>query len=242
MKDQIRIITTGEIGHNLGDAISSIWEMSMIEAASSWRTEKVVLIHGFASSRWWLLRLQRSLQAAGFATQSYGYVTLIGDIEAYAQRFAALLRQLDQDESLGRLHLVAHSMGGVVVRRALQLYRPARLGRVVFMASPHRGLYAGRFWGRLCRLLYCRAVAQMSDDAGSYVNSLAAPDFEFAVISAAHDHLVTVESAELAGYADRRIYPTMHTMLLLRRDVAEDVCHYLKHGRFLEISLTKDER
>ncbi|WP_050769383.1 esterase/lipase family protein [Blastopirellula marina] len=202
----------------------------------------MALIHGFFSSSLWMKRLERQIRAEGFATQSYGYVTLIGDIEAYAQRFAQALRRMDEEEDVDRLHIVAHSMGGLVTRRALQIYRPSCLGRVVFMASPHRGLYAGRFWGTFCRLWDCRAVGQMSDVPDSYVNQMAPPDFEFAVVIASHDHLVPPHSAMLDGCADYRVYPAMHTALLLRRDVAEDVCSYLEHGRFLDASLTKAAR
>ncbi|UUO09017.1 hypothetical protein M4951_12035 [Blastopirellula sp. J2-11] len=187
-------------------------------------------------------RLERRIRADGFTTQAFGYVTLIGDIEAYAQRFAEALRQIDREEDVDRLHIIGHSLGGLVTRRALQIYRPTRLGRVIFMASPHRGLFAGRFWGGLLGLLHCRAVGQMSDVPDSYVNQMAPPDFEFAVIAAAHDHLVTEQSAKLEGHADYRLYPTMHTALLLRRDVAQDVCSYLEHGRFLDASLTKAAR
>ncbi|MCC9607752.1 putative lipase [Blastopirellula sp. JC732] len=212
----------------------------MIDSATPTRNEKVALIHGFASTSLLLKRLERQIRAAGFATQRYGYFSLIGDIEAYARRFSETLRKIDEEADVERLHIVAHSLGGLVTRRALQLYRPAHLGRVVFLASPHHGLYAGRFWGGLLNLVQCRAVAQMSDVPDSYVNQLAPPDFEFAAIAATYDHLVPEHSAHLEGCVDYRIYPTMHTALLLRRDVAQDICNYLAQGRFLDATLTKE--
>lgn len=212
----------------------------MIDSATPTRNEKVALIHGFASTPLLLKRLERQISAAGFGTQRYGYFSLIGDIEAFAQRFAKTLEKIDHEANVERLHIVAHSLGGLVTRRALQIYRPKHLGRVVFLASPHRGLYAGRFWGGLLNLVQCRAVAQMSDVPDSYVNQLAAPDFEFAAMAATYDHLVPEQSAHLEGCSDYRIYPTMHTALLLRQDVANDICNYLEHGRFLDASLTKE--
>lgn len=212
----------------------------MIDSAAPPRNEKVALIHGFASSSLVMKRLEFRIRAAGFATKTFGYFSLVGDIEAYAQRFAKTLRKLDEERNVERLHIVAHSLGGLVTRRALQFYRPQHLGRVVFIASPHRGLYAGRFWGGLLGLMHCRAVGQMSDVPNSYVNQLEPPDFEFAAIAASYDHLVTAQSARLEGCADYRIYPTMHTGLLMRRDVALDICSFLEHGRFLDAPLTKD--
>jgi len=75
-----------------------------------------------------------------------------GSIEAHAARLAAKARELDEDAAIERLHFVGHSMGAIVVRIALTVTRPRKLGRVVLLAPPNRGArladFALRLFGR----------------------------------------------------------------------------------------------
>lgn len=70
------------------------------------------------------------------------------DVDRMAQRLRdEIARVLDATPSPdGRVDVVAHSLGGLVVRRALaDADTAARVGACVTLGTPHRGTYTARF-------------------------------------------------------------------------------------------------
>jgi pimeloyl-ACP methyl ester carboxylesterase len=82
------------------------------------------------------LRLKLALGAAGWSVRCFDYDWRQGVLEL-GRRLAARL----ENEPAGPIHLVCHSMGGLIARAALGL-APARIGRIVTLGTPHAGAYA----------------------------------------------------------------------------------------------------
>lgn len=109
----------------------------------------VVLVHGFFCNRaiWapWLARLK----ARGIACAAMTLEPAHGaSVDAMAEDLGACARRMA--EATGRAPLiVAHSMGGLVVRAWLRGLAPAERARlaahVVTLATPHRGAWLARF-------------------------------------------------------------------------------------------------
>jgi triacylglycerol esterase/lipase EstA (alpha/beta hydrolase family) len=102
----------------------------------------VALIHGLSADGTSLFALRRALVAAGRSTTSPHLGHMLRPIERYAERLAAELSLID-----GAFDVVAHSMGGIVLRQALVIEPSlrARIRRVVTIATPHHGTGSARF-------------------------------------------------------------------------------------------------
>lgn len=105
----------------------------------------VLLVHGFTQDGTNFLAMQRRLHARGRITwaMSLGYPPR--RVERYVVALSAAI-----DQAVARfgapVDVVAHSMGGVVLRAVLAR-RPdlvAKVGRVVTLGTPHRGTAASR--------------------------------------------------------------------------------------------------
>ena len=198
------------------------------------RPATVALVHGYLANRFMLEVLAARLRRRGFQPRPWGYWNMRCSLLVHAERFAQRLIEFDGDDTVHTLHLVTHSMGGIVARAALDRYRPAKLGRFVMLAPPNKGSFvATRVAGSVGRML--RPVAELSTGQDSLANSLPMPrDVEIGVIAAEWDALVTAESTHPDAPHAHVTLPTFHSGLLFRRDAADHVAAFLATGRFPE--------
>lgn len=99
------------------------------------RDETVILIHGVWMRAFSLLLLRRRLREAGFRTELFDYASVFGRDERSLERLGQCIRA----QPASRVHLVGHSLGGLVALRALERLPIALNGRVVCLGSPLNG-------------------------------------------------------------------------------------------------------
>lgn len=119
----------------------------------------VILVHGLYHNpaAWFVLR--RRLVRAGFTdVRCYGYASFGREFADIAAGLAEMLLEAAQNAPGGRVALVGHSLGGLVIRAACVDVRTAsggkcRVAGVVTLGAPHRGsTLAGMLGiGRLAR-------------------------------------------------------------------------------------------
>lgn len=197
----------------------------------------VILVHGLYHNpaAWFVLR--RRLARAGFGqVRCFGYASFGRSFEAIAGDLAALLLAVAKDAPGGRVALVGHSLGGLVIRAACADARVAggtgcRVAGVVTLGTPHRGsALAGMLGqGRLARGLA----------PGGEVISLvrALPCFPGPGLSlyTPTDGMVLPlsgsfldERERAAGWAERALPPTSHVGLLYSRAAAGQTLAFLR--------------
>ncbi len=192
----------------------------------------IVLVHGLAAHPVVWLIIAKYLRKRCSRVINWGYPSILRSIQDHANELSRLLEKLDADPSIDRIHLVTHSMGGIVARTALIDRIPAKMGRMVMLAPPNLGSRAAAFFGPLLGRI-CRPIRELMPNADSFVCSLPAPQgFEVGVITARNDFLVAPELTLLAGECDRTQVPSWHSGMLFRTDTAEQVHCFLETGHF----------
>ena len=144
------------------------------------------------------------------------------------------------------VHVVAHSLGGLVACEAFASHEDLPTGCVVLLGAPVRGSraareVAARWYGPT--MLGALAVAELaherdcawhsSRDVGVIAGSLSVGIGRvFADLTQPNDGTVCVDETELPGATARLVLDVTHTGMLLSREVATAVIAFLRNGRF----------
>ncbi|MDQ3761199.1 MAG: alpha/beta fold hydrolase [Actinomycetota bacterium] len=107
----------------------------------------ILLVHGFADNRSAFAVLGRALRRRGFGVV-YGlnysvFTALTGDVRSAARELGREVEQICEATSAEQVHVVGHSMGGLVARYYVQrLGGDARVHTLVTLGTPHHGTMA----------------------------------------------------------------------------------------------------
>lgn len=103
----------------------------------------VVVLPGYLENGGKMSWIGRHLAADGFRIHILDFPSTTHPVERNAHWLAQQLRHIVDEEGVESLHIVAHSMGGVIARRAA-LEDCEILRRIICIASPHRGTHLAR--------------------------------------------------------------------------------------------------
>ncbi len=235
-----------------GEHDAEVWlaRAQAVERAASWTNRAairclpvapaeatVVLVHGLWLGPHSMRPLARRLRAAGFSTIRFAYRTTAESPAQAARRLAALIGSLE-----GRtVHLVAHSLGGIVLAHMLGEHAPGHVARAVLLGSPMRGAAAAG-------ALHARGLGRLlgrARERGSHGGAPAWPrEVPVAVVAGViacgplrlllrlagpHDGTVTVRETAVPG-AQRFAHRVTHLGLLFSRRVADATVEFLCQG------------
>lgn len=208
----------------------------------------VILAHGIwmpGSVMWFLKRhLETEYDFDGVL---FDYPSVQGTLDENVGRLA----ELANEHAEKGVHLVGHSLGGVLSLRMLTLYPDAPVQRVVCLGSPLCGSRAAQFlhghdWGRV--LLGNTITAGVIDESADSWATPVTENHDIGVIAGSfrlglssvvldyegdHDGTVLVAETRLPGAKDHLTLPVNHTGMVFSRRVADQTAAFLKQGEFL---------
>lgn len=105
----------------------------------------VVLVHGYGANRsnWWFV--ERRLRASGRGRiHAVNYQPWTSDLPALAAGLAQSIDDAREHFGVERVHVVGHSLGGIVARYAVSVLGLEGVATMVTVASPHGGVPVAR--------------------------------------------------------------------------------------------------
>lgn len=204
----------------------------------------IVLVHGLWMTGLELFMLRRRLSAsAGLPAVTFSYPTLAGSLDRHAGALVDFARR----QGARRVHFVGHSLGGLVILRALEQAGDPFGGRAVLIGSPLQGSHAAREVLRvmpfarslLGNAIYQECVETQSRhwdgncDVGVIAGSRGVGLGRlFTPLEGDHDGTVRVAETQLPGARDHIVLPVSHSGMVLSGEVARQAGVFLETGAF----------
>jgi len=190
-----------------------------------------------------LLR-KRLVQQSGYHARTFSYHSIGRALPENARRLRRCIDDIDADT----VHLVGHSLGGVLALQMLNLFPTDKVGCVVCLGSPLADSTAAR---RLARWRLGRKAIGRTLRSGVLEQPLISVDGSRTVgviagsvaiglgiivgkLERPHDGVVSVRETRLPGLTGHIVLPVNHIGLVLSKKVAVQTAHFLRFGKFAD--------
>jgi pimeloyl-ACP methyl ester carboxylesterase len=203
----------------------------------------VVYVHGLWMTGAESLLLRRRLASErGYGLKVFRYAS----VGAPPARIIAALRNTIAAIEAPRVHLVGHSLGGLMILRCLERYPMPQPGRVVFLGTPAAGSRAARRFGEFGlgrRMLGAASAEELLQqraarwDVGRELAVIAGNTplgFGRLLLKFGEDNdgTVAVSETQVAGATAVLTLPVTHSGMLWSARVAREVGSFLEYGSF----------
>ncbi|HEU4600529.1 MAG TPA: alpha/beta hydrolase [Steroidobacteraceae bacterium] len=203
----------------------------------------IVLVHGLWMSGFELGVLKHRLEASDeFRACAFSYASLAGSMNDHVRALLEFVRA----QSAQTLHFVGHSLGGLVILRALMEAPDLPSGRAVLLGTPLQGSRAAQ---GIARLPFGKMIlgAAVQEECVQFAPREWSGPREVGIIAGSmgmglgrlvakldvdNDGTVLVEETKLPGAKDHIVLPVSHTGLVFSAAVAEQTLVFLREGQF----------
>lgn len=206
------------------------------------RVETVILIHGWWMRGFVMQPYQHWLRARGYAVRKFSYPSWRGGLANNAR----LLSRFVGETPGAIIHLVGHSLGGLVALNMLSREADPRIRRVVLLGSPCAGSHCGSILA--ANPLFSAMVGRTFKDWLSLPRPCLPPSIEIGVIAGTrslsfgrlipglarpNDGLIAVDETRLTEAKDMIVLNVSHSGMLISHDCAEQIANFLRAGSFI---------
>lgn len=204
--------------------------------------EAVLLVHGL-----WLhgvaMKLMRlRLERCGYEVHTPSYPSVRCTLRENAESIA----RYTQGMRCTKLHLVGHSLGGLVALTAARAVPAECRGRIVLIGTPFAESFSGRVLLRSVagRWLLGKCMSQWLDEPRPQV----VQDFDVGVIAGnggigmgrlvarglpkPNDGVVSVFETRVPAMRDHITLSVSHSEMLVSREVVRQTCNFIEHACF----------
>lgn len=207
----------------------------------------VILLHGLGRSDRSMAGMAKYLEQNGYGVCNQRYPSTTAAVEKLSSYVGNALERVER-QGAKKVHLVTHSMGGILARYYLQRRTLPTGSRVVMLSPPNQGsevidnLSNWQWFGRLMG----PAALQLSTAPSSLPNRMPGTFAETGIITGTNssdpwfnwmfegdtDGKVSVESARLSGMTDFLTVNRGHTRIMAADEVQYQTRYFLDNGFF----------
>jgi triacylglycerol lipase len=124
----------------LGGSYDTASSSLTVKALTAPTTRPVLLVHGFAGTKSSWALVANALKARGVAVEAMSYPPVGTSVQQLAERLVAEVERILMATGTDKVHLVGHSLGGVVIAQAIADSRlTGRVDTVITLGSPFGG-------------------------------------------------------------------------------------------------------
>ncbi len=232
-------------------AVAGTFALIGSAATESETTESqcVILLHGLARTSSSMNDMQDALDDAGFVVAKIDYPSRTQPIETLAGPAVQKGISECRAKTSGTIHVVTHSMGGILFRQYVSTDGVDAFGRTIMLAPPNKGSEAVDALREVPGFQWLNGPAglQLGTDENSVPLRLGPATSDVAVIAGTFsinlvlstylpdpdDGKVSVESTRLDGMCAHLQVDVSHPFIMEDDDVIEEVIAYLQHGKFI---------
>jgi hypothetical protein len=178
----------------------------------------------------------------GYSTSRFRYPSVKQTPRNNAHRLAEYINCVKSD----RVHIVCHSLGGLVLRHCLDLHPSNKIGNIVMLGTPNQTSAAAKTltaWpgGRLLlgKSIDNGLLGPLPDWSGNQKIGIIAGDLRIGMgllipnIPRPGDGTVAIKETRLPGMSDHITLPVSHFGLLFSKQVFEQTRHFIEHAHFI---------
>jgi len=211
-------------------------------------SEWVILLHGMNRTKNSMDKLEEHLNGTGYRTLNIGYPSTSEAVGSIAANHLTKMVKKCQEEGAEKIHMVTHSLGGIIVRQYLQNNHLPDGSRIVMLSPPNKGSELADTFHDLFIYEWINGPAgqELKTEASSLPNTLKPVEAEIGVITGdstlnplysslipgLDDGKVSIESAKLAEMKDFLIVDSSHSFIMNHPEVLEQVVYFIKNGEF----------
>jgi len=204
--------------------------------------QAVVFVHGIWMKGGVLLPLAQRVRPHGYRTHLFSYKSLAKTPAENAAELNTFLQSIQASE----IHLIAHSLGGLVLKHLMHSHSPQKIGKVIMLGTPIAGSEVARRFNQhdFTRMLLGRAttsgllgdaprwpvkkpLAMIAGNRGIGAGAVLTGGFK-----GVSDGTVRLEETMSDEISHRYEVPFSHMGMLYAPKVVKAVLSYLEHGDF----------
>ena len=206
--------------------------------------ELVICMHGLWRSKWAMEPLAKQCLSSGFSCINLPYPSFRNTLEQMVERLELLIQKEAVNHS--KVHLLTHSLGGVIARRYLDTSAHEKCSRVLMIAPPLQGSMivdwlgqsalhrvlgpAGEFLSTAQMAGESSMISQAVESAVIMGNRVKIPMLH-RLIDGENDGIVRVQAGKIEGLNDFMVVDADHTLITTHPEVLVSADRFLRTGK-----------